>query len=142
MKTVRINERLSVAGQMSTADVAKAVTAGFRTIINNRPDGEEPGQPPSDVIEAAAQRDGLSYVRLPVRGPDITEDKVRAFQAAIANSDGPVLAHCRSGTRSLTLFVIGEALDGRMRVQEIEAFGARNGFDLRGAVAWLRAHGQ
>jgi uncharacterized protein (TIGR01244 family) len=136
---VCINERFSVAGQITSADVAEVAAAGFYTIVNNRPDGEEPAQPHSQIIKATAEGEGLCYFHLPVRGLGITDDKVRAFQNALESSNGPVFAHCRSGTRSLTLFVIGEVLDGRMRADDVMSFGIQHGFDLSGAAAWLHS---
>ena len=140
MRVVCINERFSVAGQMTSTDVAEVAAAGFCAIVNNRPDEEEPAQPHSQIIQATAEDEGLCYFHLPVRGPDITDDKVRAFQKVLESSNGPVFAHCRSGTRSLTLFVIGEVLDGRMRADDVIPFGVRHGFDLSGTAAWLHSH--
>ncbi|MFD0937610.1 beta-lactamase hydrolase domain-containing protein, partial [Methylobacterium trifolii] len=90
--------------------------------------------------EAAAARAGLAYSHLPVTGPTITRDDVARFSEMVAQASGPVVAHCRSGTRSLTLWVLGEVLAGRMRREDIPDFGRSRGFDLSGALAWLDAH--
>ncbi|MFC4625005.1 TIGR01244 family sulfur transferase [Daeguia caeni] len=141
MKPVRINDRLSICEQLSTSDVSAAAASGIRVLINNRPDGEDFGQPrASEIAEAAAQA-GLASTHIPVRAAEISEDTVRAFQRALADSDGQVLAFCRSGTRSLTLWTLGEVLDGRMAKDDVIPFGRERGFDLSGAVAWLGAHG-
>ena len=84
---------------------------------------------------------GVADLDLPVTGPTITRAAVDRFHAAVEAAPGPVVAHCRSGTRSLTLWVLGEVLAGRLHRDEIGAVGARHGFDLSGAVRWLDTHG-
>lgn len=142
MKLVRISERFSVSEQINPEDVEGLARAGYVAVVNNRPDCEADCQPPASAIAAAAADAGLSSTHIPVRGPDITEETVRAFQQAVAGSSGPVLAFCRSGTRSLTLWSIGEVLDERMAKSDLIPFGAERGFDLSGAVAWLAANGR
>lgn len=72
----RVTDQLSVAPQISTADLAQAAAQGFKLVINNRPDGEDPSQPSSAEIEAAAKAAGLAYVHIPVRGgPTPTRSK-------------------------------------------------------------------
>ncbi|WEK48768.1 MAG: TIGR01244 family sulfur transferase [Candidatus Kaistia colombiensis] len=138
---IKINDKLSVAGQIALEDFAVLAGLGFKAVINNRPEGEEPTQPASAEEAAAAADAGLFYAHIPVTGPSIREQDVRALQAVLAKSDGPVLAHCRSGTRSLTLFAIGEVLDGRLKREDLPAFGAEHGIDMRGADAWLARQG-
>ena len=139
MKLVPITGTFAVAGQPEPSDIAALGAGGTRLLINNRPDGEEPGQPGSAAEAGAAGTAGLAYCHLPVTGGSITQDDVRRFQEAIRGAGGPVVAHCRSGTRSLTLWVIGEVLDGRLPEGEVVAFGERHGFDLSGALRWLGA---
>jgi uncharacterized protein (TIGR01244 family) len=139
-KVTKVSQTLSVATQPDLADLETFAKQGYVALINNRPDGEEPTQPDSSVEQAAAQAAGLDYRHIPVTGADLTIDDVRAFQAALAAAAGPVLAHCKSGTRTLTLYAIGEALDGRLPVADVRSFGAGLGFDLRGAEAWLARH--
>jgi uncharacterized protein (TIGR01244 family) len=141
MSVRKINDKLFVGGQPTVAEFAEIVAQGIRSVINNRPDGEEPTQPGTEAEQRAAVASGLSYDHLPVTGPTITEESVRQFQAIVESAEGPVLAHCRSGTRSLTLFAIGEVLAGRMRPSEVRAFGTSHGFDLSGAERWLQRHG-
>ncbi|HVJ53703.1 MAG TPA: TIGR01244 family sulfur transferase [Aliidongia sp.] len=142
MQPVKISDKLSVMGQPSLTDFPSFAADGFTAIINDRPDGEEPGQPGTTAEAKAAEAAGLGYAHIPVAGPNITEGDVRRFQAAIAAADGPVLAHCKSGLRSATLHVIGEVLDGRMAPGEVRAFGAAHGFNLAMAEAWLAAKGK
>ncbi len=136
MSAVKITDRLTVASQPdigSIADLAK----DYAALINLRPDGEEATQPGNSAEHAAATDAKLGYAFLPVTGSTITEADIRAFQHAMNSADGPVYAHCKGGTRVLTLYALGEVLDGRMRREEVEAFGKARGYDLSGAVRWL-----
>lgn len=137
MKAVKINERLTVADQPMIAEFQSLSAQGFKTIINARPDGEEPAQPGNAQERTAAQAGGMDYGFIPITGPTITEADIRAFQKKMAEAEGPVFAHCKGGTRALTLHVLGEALDGRIERDAIEAFGNAHGFDLSGAIRWL-----
>lgn len=137
MPTVKITDRLSVAGQPAAAEFGAIADAGFSSVLNLRPDAEEPGQPGTRAEKAAAEDAGLDYAFVPVTGPTITEADVRAFQQVVTDASGPVLAHCKSGTRALNLHAIGEVLDGRMGRDEVESFGQARGFDLSGAGRWL-----
>jgi uncharacterized protein (TIGR01244 family) len=136
MSAVKITDRLTVASQPdigSIADLAK----DYAALINLRPDGEESHQPGNSAERAAASNASLGYEFVPVTGSTITEADIRAFQQAMNRTDGPVYAHCKGGTRVLTLYVLGEVLDGRMRREDVEAFGKDRGFDLANAVRWL-----
>lgn len=138
----QIAEKLYVAPQLTAGDIRDAKSKGIVAIINNRPDGEEPGQPSAAENRAVAETASLGYSHIPVVPGQISESQVRAFQKVVSEAHGPVLAHCRTGTRSATLHVIGEVLDGRMRKDEVVAFGQSAGLDLSGAVKWLDAHGR
>ena len=136
----QISDRLYVGPQLTAEDISRARTEGFAAIINNRPDGEEPGQPSAAENRVLAEGQQLAYTYIPVTGGQISEDQVRAFQKALSEAGGPVLAHCKTGTRSATLYAIGEVLDGRLEKDEVIPFGQSVGFDLSGAVRWLDAH--
>jgi len=128
-----VTDDLSVAPQISVADVAQAAAQGFTTIINNRPDGEAPDQPTSAEIEAAAKAAGLAYVHIPVRGsPGPAE--VEAVRQAVAAADGPVLSFCRSGTRSIVTWSIGQAMSGAIPRGELVELGRAAGYDLSGVL--------
>jgi len=137
VQIARISDRLSIAGQPDTGDFADFAEQGFRALVNVRPDREEPGQPGTCAEQRAAENAGLAYGFIPVTGPTITEADIRAFQCAVANAEGPVLAHCKSGTRALALHVLGEVLDGRMTAEDVLPFGRERGFDLSSAAGWL-----
>jgi len=94
-----------VAPQLTPEAMAEAVRAGFRSIVNNRPDFEGgPNQPTNATIEAAARAAGLEYRFLPVQSAYQTPDEIAAFAQLLDELPRPVLAFCRSGTRSAKLF--------------------------------------
>ena len=128
----RVTESLSVSPQITLADMARAADEGFVLVINNRPDGEDPTQPSSASVEAAARAAGMDYLYAPVRGGP-TPDQVEAVRAAIEAAGGPVLAFCRSGTRSIVTWSIGQALAGADR-ETLVAQGYAAGYDLSGVL--------
>lgn len=136
MKVIQVNDRLSIGAQPNLTDFSDLRAQGFAAVINNRPDGEEPSQPGSDESAREAAAVGLDYVRQPVKLGAITENDVRKFQEAVAKLDAPVFAHCKGGTRSMTLWTLGEVLDGRLQPSEIVPFGERFGVDLKAAEEW------
>jgi uncharacterized protein (TIGR01244 family) len=94
-----------VAPQLTPAAMAEAARAGFRSVVNNRPDFEHgPDQPTSAEIEAAARAVGLEYHFLPVAGAFQTPEQIAAFSALLEQLPRPILAFCRSGNRSANLF--------------------------------------
>jgi uncharacterized protein (TIGR01244 family) len=126
-----LNDRVAVAPQIAPDDVPAIAAAGFVAIVNNRPDGEEPGQPDGDAIRAAAEAAGLSYVAIPVTAAGFSHPQLEAMTAALAGADGPVLAYCRSGTRSCNLWALAAARAGRDPTLLVaQAAGA--GYDLSG----------
>lgn len=129
----RVTDQVSVSPQISLDDVADAARQGFRLIINNRPDDEEPGQPPSREFEAAAAAAGLAYVHIPVRGGP-TREQVETQRQVIVEADGPVLAFCRSGTRSIVTWAVGEAMSGARPRDELVQLGRGAGYDLSGVL--------
>lgn len=125
----RVTDDLSVSPQISVEDVAAAAREGFRTLINNRPDGEDPTQPTSREIEEAARAAGLAYVHIPVRGSPGPE-QVEGVRKILETAEAPVLAFCRSGTRSIVTWAIGQALAGPRSRDELKRLGADAGYDL------------
>lgn len=136
----QISDKLYISAQPTQADIDHARSLGIVGIINNRPAGEEPAQPDVAESRAAAEGLGLKYWHVPVVPGQITLEQVRALQGALASAEGPVLAHCKSGTRSASLYAIGEVLDGRMGKDEVVPFGRDLGLDLSGAARWLDAN--
>ena len=120
----------AVAPQLQPGEMAEAKAKGFVFIINNRPDGEAPGQPTAAEMKAAAEAQGLGYVHIPVVGRP-TEAQVKAVAEAAAGAGGPVLAFCRSGTRSIVSWSLGQAARPR---EEIVRLGEAAGYDLSSVI--------
>jgi len=129
----RVTDDFSTAPQISVADVAEAARQGFRTIFNNRPDGEAPDQPSGAEIETAALAAGLAYVAIPVRGGP-TPDQVEQTLDLLQDVETPVLAFCRSGTRSIVTWSLSQALAGAKSRDELISLGRGAGYDLSGVL--------
>lgn len=125
-----LSAELSVAGQLTPEDLEAAARAGFRTVINNRPDNEDGNQPEDQALRAVAQRLGLQWRYLPVVSGNITDRDVDEFNAALAGSPAPVLAFCRTGTRCTMLWALSQAQ--RRPLEEILGSALRAGYDLSG----------
>lgn len=104
MQTTKISDRFAVGPQIRDDEVVMIREAGYRVVICNRPDGEEPGQPSASDIAAACEAAGLPFHHLPVQGASLAPDLVEAFREIVDNADGPVFAYCRSGQRSAYLW--------------------------------------
>lgn len=104
-----LDEKTLVADrQLQASDMAAVAGMGVTLVVNNRPDGEEPGQPAGAEIEAAARAAGLDYAHIPISG-EISGDKVAALSAALARTEGRALLFCRSGTRSTYLWSLARS---------------------------------
>ena len=109
----KLADNLWVAPQIRPEDIPAAAAMGVTTVINNRPDKEEWGQPAGADIEAAAKAAGLDYVAIPVvNGVPFSPEQIDAFDAAVAGAKSGVLAFCRSGTRSTILRSLAAARAG------------------------------
>lgn len=106
-----LDDRTMVAGQIRPDDIAEAAAAGVTLIVNNRPDGEEPGQPSGAEVEAAARAAGIDYRFLPIAGT-IAPETVAAMAALLDDARGRVLMFCRVGTRSTSLWALAQARRG------------------------------
>ena len=127
-----VTPTFSVAPQIGAEDLTIAAAEGFARVINNRPDGEAPGQPTNAAMEAAARAAGLDYLWIPVTGGP-TPSQADAVHAA--TRDGvKSLAFCRSGTRSITAWALGQARSGAMAADDLIPLGEAAGYDL----SWLR----
>lgn len=129
----RLTPELAVAAQLVPSDVRAAAAAGYTTLICNRPDGEQPGQPSHEAMAQAAADAGMRFVFQPVISGRITPEQAHAFGEALAQADGPVLAYCRSGTRCATLWAMSQGSERPWA--EVIATAAAAGFDLRGLPA-------
>jgi uncharacterized protein (TIGR01244 family) len=125
----KLDDSISVAGQIAPEDIAEAARQGFTFVINNRPDGEQPGQPSSAQMEAAARGAGLGYAAIPITHAGFSEDQVTAMGQALGDAPGPVLAFCRSGTRSTFAWALARARAGDDPADLAEKAAAA-GYDL------------
>lgn len=107
MQIYKLTETCSVAGQIQPADVEALKESGFVTIVCNRPDDEDLAQPTATEISAACDDHGVAFHHLPISNAGISAEMVREFQKIVTESDGPVLAYCRSGQRSSVLWQYG-----------------------------------
>lgn len=128
----RLSDTVAVAPQLGPEDVAEAAQAGVALIVNNRPDGEAPDQPPGAEIEAAARAAGVGYVAIPFTGKP-GQAQVEAMAAALDGAGGPVLAFCKTGTRSAAAWAHVQVGRGAT-VDEVLRAAAEAGYDLK---AWL-----
>ena len=131
----QLDDKTLVDGQIAPADVAALKTLGVTMIVNNRPDGEDEGQPTSDEIEAAATAAGIEYRHVPIArgmGPSDIEAMRDALHAA---GEGKIFAYCRSGNRSTLAWAVAKNEDGVPR-EELERCAEGAGFTL-GPVAHL-----
>jgi uncharacterized protein (TIGR01244 family) len=125
----QLTDRVMASPQITLDQVAKAAAAGVGLIVNNRPEDESDDQTPGAEIEAAARAAGMDYVAIPVTHAGFSESQVKAMAAALASTDKPVLAYCRSGTRSTLLWALAEASRGQSP-HALTAAAAQAGYDL------------
>ena len=125
----QLTENILVSPQLALEDVAEAAAAGVALIVNNRPDGEEPSAPQGDEIAAAAAAAGMNYAAIPIGHSGFSEPQVDAMIAALEQAEGPILAYCRSGTRSTLLWALAAAKQG-VEADTIARTAARAGYDV------------
>jgi len=139
MEIRSVDDHFAVAPQMQPEDLAGLAAAGFVAVICNRPDGEEPGQPPLDDMRSAAQAAGLAFHHIPVAGGLFPPAAIAAFAAVRRGTPGKVLAYCRTGTRSITLDALANigalSVDGRIARAKVA------GYDLTALAAQMEGGG-
>jgi uncharacterized protein (TIGR01244 family) len=133
-RLIPIDADTFVAGQIAPADLPEIVAAGVSTIVNNRPDGEEAGQPAGAEIEAAARAAGLDYRHIPFSGV-LSSEQVEELAGLLDSAPGKLLAFCRTGTRSTYLWSLAQASRGA-DAETLIAQAAAAGYD----IAHLRPH--
>lgn len=130
MSSIRpVTADFSVSPQIALSDLTVAAGQGVKRVICNRPDDEDAGQINSTEARAATEALGMSYVHIPVRGGP-TPDQVEEMRTAISDAGGPVLAYCRSGTRSIVTWAIAQMVSGEREASELIALGTGAGYDL------------
>lgn len=125
----KLTDGIFASPQIGLADVAEAKNLGITLIVNNRPEGESDDQVAGDAIADAARRAGIAYIAIPVTHAGFSESQVRSMAQALQEAEGPVLAYCRSGTRSTLLWALAAASDGG-DPDEISACAAQAGYDI------------
>lgn len=105
----KINDSISVSPQIKNEDMGELARLGFKSVISNRPDGEEAGQPGAKDTALAAKAAGLEFRHIPVVASDIRDRDVSLFDEAMRDLPKPVLGFCRSGTRAATLWAMSHA---------------------------------
>ena len=110
MQLKAIDDQLSIGGQIAPEDVAQLAAQGFHSIICNRPDDEDPGQPSFSEIAQAAEEYGMVARHIPVRSGQVEAAQAAQFEAALKELPSPTFAYCRSGGRAGVLAqMIGRA---------------------------------
>ncbi|MCJ9429609.1 bifunctional protein tyrosine phosphatase family protein/NAD(P)/FAD-dependent oxidoreductase [Kordiimonas marina] len=140
MTVKKVTPGLSVSPQISEQDISILAAQGFKGIINNRPDGESMGQPSAAKMADLAAEHGMDYRHIPIRPGRMTKKDINAFGRAMAQMKGPVLAHCRSGMRSISLWALSEA--GHLSTDAILKTAASAGYNLsalRGTIEGMTA---
>lgn len=125
----KITNSMYASPQIETAAIAEAKALGVTLIINNRPEGESEDQVPGSAIETAARAAGMDYLAIPVTHAGFSQGQVDAMVQALENAQGPVLAYCRSGTRSTLLWSLARAKAGD-NPGVIAAQAAAAGYDI------------
>ena len=124
----RLSDRLSVTPQIDPADMQALAAAGFRSVISNRPDGEEPNQPDWATIERAAHDAGMEARHIPVTPGAITDEDAARFGAALDELPGPIVGFCRTGARSTSLWALSNA--DQRPADELIRTAADAGYDI------------
>ena len=126
---VSLTPGLSVTGRLDRPDIEALAQAGVRAIVNNRPDGEDPGQLPVAEARRLAEALGIAYHHIPITAATLSRADVDAFAATLRNAPAPVVAHCRSGTRSTLLWALSQMREGAEPLRLV-AEAARLGIDI------------
>ena len=107
-----LSDAILASPQIAVSDIAEARAIGVAMIVNNRPDGEDPSAPQSDEIAAAARKAGMEYRTIPIGHSGFSENQIDEMIKALDEAEGPILAYCRSGTRSTFLWALAQCKNG------------------------------
>lgn len=128
MDIKKLTRAVSVSEQINHGDLARIAACGFKTVINNRPDKEARFQPRSQTLARYAAKANIDYIHLPVISGGLTNKDIEDFKAILQSAQGPILAFCRTGTRSALLWA--GANPDRLSAAEVSAIGAKAGYAL------------
>lgn len=123
----QLSPSLAVSPQIQPSDVPSLAEAGFRVLVNNRPDQEVDAEVDHEAMKRAAEAAGMIYHYLPFVPGQITPQMITDFAEA-TSGQGPVIAYCRSGNRSTVLWALTQA--GKRPEDEILQIAAEAGYDL------------
>ena len=132
----QLSPDLAVSPQIGLEDVPLLAEAGFKVLVNNRPDNEVETEIDHNAMAAAAEAAGMTYHYLPFTPGQITPELIEGFGDAISG-EKPVIAYCRSGNRCTVLWALDQA--GKRSEQEILQTAAEAGYDLSGVVLLMRS---
>lgn len=99
MQVYKVTDNYSVSSQITASDVALIKASGFKSIMCNRPDGEEFGQPSAEIIKQAAEDHKIKFFYLPLGRTGISAELLEDFREVISGDNDPVFAYCRTGNR-------------------------------------------
>lgn len=139
IQTRKLDDELAVCSFISPAELP-ALAKQFSTVINNRPDGEEPGQATSAELDATARRLGLDYVHIPIVPGQFGDDQVVRFAEVLAQRPGRKLAFCRTGTRSASLWALAKS--ATRTADDLMRAAREAGYDLSSLEPRLRGVGR
>ena len=125
----QLSETFLASPQVTAEDIAEAAALGVTLVVNNRPDGESPDQPPGAEIERAARAAGLDYLSIPIDQSGFSREQFEALAEALDRTDGKTLGYCRSGTRSTLLWALAQASRGA-EPGDLASAAATAGYDL------------
>ena len=128
MKFAKINNELTVSDQITIEDLKEIHSQGYKTIFCNRPDHESEGQLDFSAIEKEAQKLGIKSIHQPVVGGQISDNDIAQFGNYFENSQKPIFAYCRTGTRCSTLWALSHAK--KLPIDEILSKAQIAGYDL------------
>ncbi len=131
----KITDDFSVSPQIEAADIPAIVAAGYRSVLCNRPDGEESDQCVYDEVAEAAREAGLEARSVPITSGLIRAEDMAAFVEALDQLPGPILAYCRSGTRCTMLWTIAQY--GQIAPEDIMTLTRDAGYDMSGVLNQL-----
>ena len=141
MQFAKISDDFAASAQLRPEDMAEVAAAGFKTVINNRPDGEGGDeQPSSEDCRAAAEAAGLTYHYIPMTPQTMSMELLGNFHRAVTDSPGPVLAHCKSGARSTALWALSESCHNEQEVEAVIGKAQKAGYDLSNMRPMLEAY--
>ncbi len=135
----RLSDDITVSPQLPLEAIEEIANAGYKTIICNRPDNEDPGQPSFAEVSAKAEEFGLKSIFQPVASGNVSDADADAFAATLADAPKPIFAYCRSGTRCTILWSLASA--GAVPVQDILKSASDAGYDMSPLLPRLAARG-